>query len=172
VKRYNSSGKKLKADHGPKGDAHMATKAAQQETILTKLIGRWQASNHKLAVLAGEFPEKKYDYKPADGVRSCADVLRHVAFWNQYVADSLRGRKADDTANELSSSEYRTKARIIEALNKTTADTTAALNDRRGEIDPATAELVVSFIEHTCEHYGQLVVYARLMGIVPPSSRT
>jgi hypothetical protein len=29
------------------------------------------------------------------------DVLRHVAFWNQYVADSARGRKGADTANEI-----------------------------------------------------------------------
>lgn len=149
----------------------MATKATQQATIMAKLIERWQASNQKLAALAEEFPESKYDYKPADGVRSCAEVLRHVAYWNQFVADSVRGKKADDTANELPSSQYPNKARIIEALNKTTADVTSALNDHRGEIDPSTAELVVSFIAHTCEHYGQLVVYARLLGVLPPSSR-
>jgi uncharacterized damage-inducible protein DinB len=34
-----------------------------------------------------------------------------------------------------------------------------------------TTELMISFIEHNCEHYGQLVVYARLQGIVPPASR-
>ena len=38
-------------------------------------------------------------------------------------------------------------------------------------LSPEAAELLVSFIEHNCEHYGQLVVYARLSGIVPPASR-
>jgi uncharacterized damage-inducible protein DinB len=33
------------------------------------------------------------------------------------------------------------------------------------------AEMLVTFIEHNSEHYGQLVVYARLNGIVPPASR-
>ena len=149
----------------------MTTKATQQEPVTAKLIGRWQESNRKLAALAEAFPERKYDYTPADGVRSLADVLRHVAFWNQFVADSVRGQKADDTANELSKSEYPSKARIIEVLTKTTEDAASALKDCGGEVDPATAELVTSFFEDTCEDYGQLVVYARLNGIVPPASR-
>ena len=148
----------------------MATKAAEQETVAAKLVERWQKSNQKLAVLAEEFPEKKYEYKPVDGVRTLADTLRHVAFWNQYVADTVSGKKADDTTNELPKLEYSSKAQIVEALKKTTADATTALRDS-GEIDAATAELVVSFIEHTCEHYGQLVVYARLNKIVPPASK-
>jgi uncharacterized damage-inducible protein DinB len=38
-------------------------------------------------------------------------------------------------------------------------------------MDLKTIEMLATFIEHTTEHYGQLVVYARLNGIVPPASR-
>jgi hypothetical protein len=45
----------------------------------------------------------------------------------------------------------------------------------RGAVDErptdADADTLVTFIEHAGEHYGQLVVYARLLGIVPPASR-
>jgi len=147
----------------------VTAKAAQKETLSTILIGRWEQTGRKLATLAQEFPEAQYESTPADGVRTFGDVLRHVAFWNQYVADTARGKTADETSNELPKTQYATKARIIEVLERSTAEAGAAL--RKAELEPKTAEMVVSFIEHMSEHYGQLVVYARLNGIVPPASR-
>jgi uncharacterized damage-inducible protein DinB len=150
----------------------VTTKAAQQELVSAKLIERWEQAGRKLAALAEEFPEKKYDYKPIDDVRGFADVLRHVAFWNRFVADSAGGRKTEETANELPRSEYSTKAQIIDALKRTAADAASALKEHSAGLDEGMSEMVVAFIEHTCEHYGQLVVYARLNGIVPPASRS
>jgi len=149
----------------------MATKAVQQDMVSTKLIERWEHAGRKIAALAEEFPPEKYDYKPAGDVRTFSDVLRHVAFWNQFVAQSARGKKADDTLNELPRCEYATKARIVEALKQTADDAASALKEYAATLDPTTCELIVTFIEHTCEHYGQLVVYARMNDIVPPASR-
>jgi uncharacterized damage-inducible protein DinB len=149
----------------------MTIKTQPKETISTLLTSRWEEVGRKLETLAREFPESQYEFRPAKEVRTFGDVLRHVAFWNRYVADTARGRQADDAANELSKSEFSTKARVIEALNASTAEAAAALRDQRAELDLKTAELVATFIEHNCEHYGQLVVYARLNGIVPPASR-
>ena len=125
----------------------------------------------KLTALAEEIPENRFDYRPADGVRTFADVLRHVAFWNQYVADSARGRKGDDTANELPKEGFSTKTRIVDALKRSAADAADALKDNPSGLSPEMVEMVVTFIEHNCEHYGQLVVYARLNQIFPPASR-
>ena len=149
----------------------MATKAVQNETVSAKLIEHWQQVCRKLTALAEEIPENRFDYRPADGVRTIADVLRHAAFWNQYVADSASGRKADDTANELPKDGFSTKARIVGALKRSAADAADALKDTPSSLSPEIAEMVVTFIEHNCEHYGQLVVYARLNGIIPPASR-
>lgn len=147
------------------------TARTQKETPATVLIGRWEQAGRKFTALAQEFPAEKYESTLVKGTRTVADVLRHVAFWNQYVADSARGRKADDTANELPKAEYSGKARIIDALQKTTADASAALKAHEADMDVKTIEMLTTFIEHTSEHYGQLVVYARLNGIVPPASR-
>ena len=149
----------------------MATKVVQQGTVSAVLIGRWGHVCQKLAALAEVVPSNKFDYRPAVNVRTFAEVLRHVAFWNRYVADSLRGRKGEDTANELPKDKFSTKAQIVDALKRSTADTTEALNENSSDLSPEMAELVVTFIEHNCEHYGQLVVYARLNQIVPPASR-
>lgn len=149
----------------------MATKVVQQETISAGLIVRWEQAGEKLAALAEEFPANKFEYTPAEGARTVADVLRHVAFWNHIVADRARGKKADEAANELPKAKFSTKAEVLAALKRSTADATKALNENSSGLTPEQCEMLVSFIEHNCEHYGQLVVYARLNGIVPPASR-
>lgn len=134
------------------------------------LLERWEQVGAKVANLAREFPEEKYETAPVPGVRTFGDVLRHVAFWNQYAADTARGRKADDTANELPKESYATNSVILDALIKTTGDAAAALREHQEGLDSEKATLAESFIEHMCEHYGQLVVYARWVGVVPPAS--
>src|SRR5438552_4032469 len=129
-----------------------ATSAQKQDAAATMLITHWEQIGGKIASLAEAFPEEKYESKPVDTVRAFGDVLRHIAFWNQYVADAASGRKADDTANELPAAEYRTKARIVNALKRSTEAAAIALKTHQSTLDAKTAELVVSFIEHNCEH--------------------
>lgn len=145
-------------------------KTQEQQTLAAFLAGKWEQSTRKIAELAEAFPEDQLESAPVHGIRSPGAVLRHVAFWNQYVADSLHGRATDDSANELPLAGYGTAAAIAGALSRSTADVATALQ-QRDTPDAKTVETVVSFLEHTAEHYGQLVVYARMLGIVPPASR-
>jgi len=149
----------------------MTARTDERQALSTLLIGRWQLTAAKLADLAREFPEDQYDAAPPEGVRTFGDVLRHVAFWNQYVAQTARGWKADDTANGLPKAKYATKAQLIAALTESAGDALAALREQRGVLNAEQMALAESFIEHTCEHYGQLVAYARRAGVVPPASR-
>jgi uncharacterized damage-inducible protein DinB len=137
------------------------------------LIGRWEQASRKVAELAATIPAREFDSRPPRaGVRSFGEVLRHVAFWNQYVADAFDGKKADDAGNELPRAAYSTKASILEALKRSSGDAASALREHRASLDSKATELIMTFVEHTLEHYGQLVVYTRLMGIVPPASRS
>ena len=95
-------------------------------------------------------------------------MLRHVAYWNRYIADSLNGRKAHESANELARDEYPDKARLLEELEKTNNE---IANGMHRNLDAKGLELISMAFEHLSEHYGQMVVYARLLGIVPPASR-
>jgi uncharacterized damage-inducible protein DinB len=150
----------------------MTAPTTERQADSNMLIGRWEQIGAKLASLAQEFPEEKYESALATGARTFSGVLRHVAFWNLYAADSVRGKKADDSANELPKAKYSGKTQVIAALNKSVSDAAAALREQRSGLDSEKTALAVSFLEHMCEHYGQLAVYARLTGIVPPASRS
>jgi uncharacterized damage-inducible protein DinB len=146
--------------------------AQQEKALTTVLVERWEQASKKVTELAEVFPAAEFESRLLAGVRTFGEVLRHVAFWNQYVADSLRGKEADDTTNELPLAVYSTKASILEVLRRGSEDVAAAMRQRQPWLDMKTTELVMTFVEHTSEHYGQLVIYARLKGIVPPASRT
>jgi uncharacterized damage-inducible protein DinB len=135
------------------------------------LVTRWSEIGDKMVKLAEEFPEDKYDARPAAEVRSFAEQLRHVAFWNRYVQKTLRREEADGQTNELPRSTYPSKAKIVKVLRTTFDDVAKEIAAMNGSATKSDADTMVSFIEHGGEHYGQLVVYARLNGIVPPASR-
>jgi uncharacterized damage-inducible protein DinB len=135
------------------------------------LLNHWNDIGDKVVKMAEEFPEQKYDFKPVDGVRTFADVLRHVAFWNNYLARTVRGEKVDTAPNELSKTEYATKAKIVAALKQSVADAAAELQKQPDTPPLKVADGFTAFIGHNGEHYGQLVVYFRLNGLVPPASR-
>jgi hypothetical protein len=149
----------------------LATNFTQQDAVLAKLIIRWEQVGQKLVALAAEVPENKFDYRAAESVRAAAEVLRHVAFWNLYVADIARAKKAHDMANELPKAEFGAKTQIVDALEQSVADAADALKKQESSLTPEMAQMLVTFIAHTCEHHGQPVVYARLNGIIPPASR-
>ncbi|HEY9450650.1 MAG TPA: DinB family protein [Gemmatimonadaceae bacterium] len=135
---------------------------------------RWSEIGDKIMGLAESVPEESYDYRPVPEVRSFAEQLRHVAFWNDYLRDTLRGDDANGEANEISAEDYPTRAEILPALRESFAEVREQLakGDGKGGASAGSKELdlAVSYIEHVGEHYGQLVVYARLCGVIPPAS--
>lgn len=144
----------------------MTVESRMEETLAT----RWEQSAAKIMQLAAELPQARWNTHPATGARSWAEVLRHIAFWNLYLAAALSGEKADDSANEIPAAEYATRDAILEALRQSFEGVGAAWKNKTAH-DSKAAETLLSFLEHNAEHYGQLAVHARLNGIVPPASR-
>lgn len=150
----------------------MASSVEQkQKTMVAVLAGRWEQACRKFEELAREFSEEDYEWRPQAEMRSCGEVVRHVAFWNQYVHDCLLGRESATSLNELPAGDYPTKEKMLQALRNSDQSVLAALQERGHDRDVETAELVTPFLEHTSEHYGQLAGYARLRGITPPASQ-
>ena len=154
------------------GASASAQQPAAAQNTRDVLLANWKEIGEKVVRLAEEFPEDKYEYKPVDSVRTFADVLRHVAFWNQFVAKAARGEKPDGRQNELPKAQFATKAAIVAALKASLADATSQLEKSAATPEPRATGLWVAFISHSSEHYGQLVVYYRLNGLVPPASRS
>jgi len=135
------------------------------------LAARWSEVGDKVVALAAEFPAAEYEFRPVDGVRSFGEQLRHVAFWNEYVAKTLRGEEADGSANELSRESAPTKDAVVSALRASFDGVGRQIAGGAPHTAVGDVDSLVSFIEHGGEHYGQLVVYYRLNGLVPPASR-
>lgn len=142
-------------------------------TTMTKtrrdvLLAQWNDLGKKVMALGEALPAGRWSEAPVEGVRSPEDVFRHLIFWNRYLAQAARGEGPDGAANEVPRREVPSRAKALAAFEASVAEALKALKD---EPTPEVLEQYVSFLGHTAEHYGQLAVYARLAGVVPPASR-
>jgi len=143
------------------------------------LVASWNEIGRKLIAMAEDFPEDKYDFKPTPAQKSFAEQLLHVAGDNVSFADVAQGKKP--TGDE-SRAHFKTKADVVAYVKKSFADGAAVIKekgdksllemvvDEDGRTVPLQA-LAYGVVEHSGEHYGQLVVYYRIAGLVPPESR-
>jgi uncharacterized damage-inducible protein DinB len=126
---------------------------------------------------AEKMPESDYGFRPTPEVRTFAQQVAHVADDQYNLCAPAKGetRKAAYTAIEGSLSK---KADLLVALKKAFAYCDGAydaLTDASGA-EPASGRPRNKFsmlnwnVWHTWEHYGNVVVYLRMKGLVPPSS--
>jgi uncharacterized damage-inducible protein DinB len=145
------------------------------------LLDNWNEVGRKLIAMAEDFPEDKYDFKPNPVQRSFAEQLLHAAGGNYFFINPAKGVKPP--AGDPKRADYATKAAVVAFVKKSFADG-ADLIKSKGEtglgdlyVDPFANQQTRfcdgawGFIEHGGEHYGQLVVYYRVAGMVPPESR-
>ena len=142
-----------------------------KKSVRELLVGQWNDLGQKLLALGEALPAGAFDERPAEGVRSAGEVFRHVAFWNRWVAATARGESPDGAANELPRSAAPSKAKALAVFEASVAEAAKSLATGRGEMGADMIGLASSFLAHSAEHYGQLVVYARLRDLVPPASR-
>ena len=120
------------------------------------------------------------DYK---GVRTFAQQLKHIAASNYLIWSPITGEKPPDTANDGKGPDNMTaKAEIIKFVKDSFAfghKSVATLNSSNlvepitsGSGRPTTRLFLATFAAAHCfDHYGQMVEYLRMNGIVPPASR-
>jgi uncharacterized damage-inducible protein DinB len=138
-------------------------------TPAQSINGNFTSVNKRILEMAEDFPADKYDYRPTKDVRTFGEVLVHVMSGNVYAAKAGRGEKVQ--WDELDPKNYKTKAEIVAALRKSIDDANATLKAIPAEHFTKTIAPWSGVIEHNAEHYGQLVVYYRANGMVPPASR-
>ncbi len=148
---------------------------------LKVVLDSWNEIGRKLTAMAEDFPEDKYDFKPTPAQRSFAEQLLHAAGASYYFTNPVMGQKPP-AGEDPKRDQYKTKADIVAFVKKSVADGAAAIQSK-GEKGLTTEvvyfahrkarvlDIAYGLIEHSGEHYGQLVVYYRLAGLVPPESR-
>ena len=159
-----------------------AQSAPSANPIASGVRTAWDGAKRNLTRSAEQMPEADYSFRPVDTVRTFGQILAHVAGANYVFCSAAKGEKSPhaEAAFEKTAT---TRAQIIKALNDSIAycDTAyAALDDKRaGEIvelpfgtgKGARALPLIQNTGHLQEHYGNLVTYFRVKGMVPPSSQ-
>src|SRR6266478_2883955 len=147
-------------------------------------LERWNDIGNKLVAMAQDFPEDKYDYKLQKDQRTFALNLLHEAAFEYVVLRTVSGSNVGPDfgkGDNPSRDQFKTKAEVVKFVQQAVTDG-ANIIQQEGDAGldktvPWGNKLVhgsylwMSAIEHSAEHYGQLVVYYRANNMVPPDSR-
>jgi uncharacterized damage-inducible protein DinB len=146
----------------------------------------WNKIGNKLIAMAQDFPEDKYDFKVQKDQRTFAENILHVASFDYIVATKISGSQVGPDFGKYGDNPpreaYKTKADVVNLMQHAVADG-AKVIQQQGDagLDKTTnswgnrlvhnSYIWTFAIEHSAEHYGQLVVYYRANNLVPPDSR-
>lgn len=150
-------------------------------------LAMWNDIGGKLVAMAQDFPEDKYDFKLQKDQRTFAQNLLHVAAVDYDLMRAASGKGVGpDFGKEKhnpSRDAYKTKADVVRLIQSAVADGARLLQEAGDTGLDQTSKMPwgnrlshnsymwMFAIEHSAEHYGQLVVYYRANNIVPPDSR-
>ena len=141
----------------------------------------WDSAKKNIADSADLMPEANYSFRPVDSVRTFGQIIGHVAGANYVFCSAAKGEKSPQAEDAFES--LATKAAIVKAFSESVAycdgvfgplmDRTAgeAIDMPFGGGKAARAAALMGNIGHLNEHYGNLVTYFRIKGLVPPTSR-
>jgi len=161
--------------------AHRAAAPQQTRPAATTnpnegFLRTWKDVARKITDMAEDFPEDKYDFKPNPDVRTFAEQVLHVTSSVYYFQAILEGKNPTEEGPKRT--DFKSKAEIVAYAKKALADGTAllekadfskAIQRPKRPLNPYA--FWSDFCEHAGEHYGQMVVYYRVNGLVPPESR-
>jgi len=151
-----------------------------------EMLRMWNAIGNKLVVMAQDFPEDKYDFKVQKDQRTFALNLLHAAALDFVLIRIISGTNMGPDFGEGDNptrDQFKTKADVVKFVQEAVADG-AKVIQQQGDagLDKTTklfgnrlahnSYIWVSAIEHSAEHYGQLVVYYRANNMVPPDTRS
>jgi len=147
-------------------------------TVVKELVASWQRAATDLIDVAEAMPEEKYAYKPTPEISTFRDQLVHVTGIAQRFIDTAKGAKSEPEHSHKAM----TKAEVIASLKqtlKTGQETLGSLTDAQllEQVKfPFGDRMVTRFtfwmgpLYQFRNHHGQLVVYLRMNGIVPPTT--
>jgi hypothetical protein len=150
-----------------------------------EMLDRWNDIGNKLVAMAQDFPEDKYDFKVQKDERTFALNLLHAAALDFVVIRMISGSNLGPDfgdGDNPSRDAFKTKADVVKFVQEAVADG-AKVIQQQGDagLDKTTkffgnrmahnSSIWTFAIEHSGEHYGQLVVYYRANNLVPPDSR-
>lgn len=150
-----------------------------------EMLDRWNGIGKKLIAMAQDFPEDKYDFKLQKDERTFALNLLHAAALDFVLIRRVSGSNLGPDfgpGDNPTRDQFKTKADVVKFVQEAVADG-ARVIQQQGDagLDKTSkffgnrlahnSSIWTFAIEHSGEHYGQLVVYYRANNLVPPDSR-
>jgi len=152
---------------------------AQSDRVMDEARADYRSVRNYVIRSAEKMPATDYDFRPAPDVRTFAQQIAHIADDQYNLCAPVRGEVRHTRYQEIELT-LRTKADLAPALKKAfeycdvAYDSVTAKNAAEVVQFGNTTRTRLSMLNwntwHTWEHYGNLVVYFRLKGAVPPSS--
>ena len=150
-----------------------------------EMLDRWNDIGNKLIAMAQDFPEDKYDFKLQKDQRTFALNLLHAAALDFVLIRRISGSNIGPDFGEGDNPTryaFKTKADVVKFVQEAVADGAQVIQQQGDAGLDKTSKFfgnrlahnsaIWTFaIEHSAEHYGQLVVYYRANNMVPPDSR-
>ena len=166
----------------------VARAAAQEKSDpMAATVGQWFSMIQRSFVnLADAMPAEQYGFKPTNGefkdVRTFGEQVKHVACANFAFFNQIEKKEPPSECAAGGPSPAKTKAELMAYLRESfdyaqgvlgTMTSANALEAVSGPYGGPSTRLGVTTLAiwHASDHYGQLVVYLRMNGIVPPGSR-
>jgi hypothetical protein len=169
--------------------AQAAAKPKEEHRSVTQVLDRTVLNmEHEFIPAAEAMPEEKFGFAPTEGefkgVRTFAQQIKHVAAVNYELGAALMEQKSPvDIGDESGPASITSKADILKFLKESfeyVHKAIATINEKNlvetvkspfGEGSVTRLSLATTVAWHGFDHYGQMVEYLRMNGIVPPASR-
>ncbi len=153
------------------------TPAAPENPISTSEKGVYTMLSGVVIAAAQKMPEENYSFKPSPDVRTFGQLVGHLADSQGFFCATAAGDTPPAGGIEKSKT---SKADLVAALKDAVAycnKTYAAMTDAKGSemvkmmnFNLARLTVLAANFAHDYEHYGNMVTYMRIKGIVPPTS--
>lgn len=148
--------------------------------FVDEFIGQIDFVQGRLLQLEGAMPQDKMTWTPAEGVRTCGQIYLHIAEANHMLASFMSGAKMEGErgALEKSTTDKDEIAKLLEdsftavkdaAVNLTEEDLNKVVQTPFG-MEMSLRNFMISLLNHSHEHLGQGIAYARMNGVTPPWS--
>ncbi len=147
-----------------------------QDPMSKETKGLYTAVKGYILKSADKMPEANYSFKPSPDVRNFGAILGHLADDQYFFCSAAKGETKDTKIEK----EVTSKAALIGELNKAFAYCDGAydaLTDAKGAMvmkfgsGKRSMSGILNFnVAHDFEHYGNIITYLRIKGLVPPSS--
>jgi uncharacterized damage-inducible protein DinB len=164
-----------------------AQPAPIEPVTMASTVGQWWRMLETSFVSAAEvMPQEKWTFKPSggafEGVRTFAEQVKHVACANEAFFDEIEHKDPPPGCETGGPNPAKSKAELVQYLRESFArgNRVIAQMTPGNALDPAGGRyggnstrlgLTTLAVWHASDHYGQIVMYLRMNGVVPPASR-